>query len=126
MLLDGLDETTSGDTIRSKIALFASDPNGRKCRIVLSSRSAGYSSPGSDFREYRLKPFEKPEEVQSYLRGWLVTLQPEWEAQAENNARALLDEMSHTPALRRITDNPLLLRLAVGVVRTFLANRACA
>ena len=111
LLLDGLDEG-SGEAIRQKIALFASDPKGRRCRIVLSSRPSGYSSPGSDFREYRLKPFEKPEEARSYLQGWLATLRPEWEPQAENKARALLDEMSRNPALKRITDNPLLLRLA--------------
>ena len=111
LLLDGLDEL-SGDAIRKKITLFASDPNGRKCRMVLSSRPAGYSSPGGEFTEYRLKPFEKPEEAQSYLQGWLAALRPEWGPQVENKARDLLGEMGRNPALKRITDNPLLLRLA--------------
>ncbi len=111
LLLDGLDEV-SNETVRKRVTLFASDENGRKCRIVLSSRPAGYSSPGGEFCEYRLKPFEKPEEVRSYLRGWLATLRPEWEPQAEDKARTLLDEMGCNPALKRITDNPLLLRLA--------------
>jgi len=111
LLLDGLDEV-SGEAIRKKVALFAADPNGHKCRIVMSSRPAGYSSPSGEFAEYRLKPFEKPEEARSYLQGWLATLRPEWEPQAENKARALLDEMGRNPTLKRITDNPLLLRLA--------------
>lgn len=80
-----------------------------------ASRSAGYSALGAGFKEYTLKPFEKPEEVQPYLTGWLAALKPEWEPQAGEHADRLLEGMRAQAALRRVLDNPLLLRLAAEV-----------
>jgi hypothetical protein len=81
--------------------------------VILTSRPAGFQ-PLPGLREYLLKPFEDPEaEALPYLRGWLAALKPEWTAE-EAGARAweLLERMRAHPALRRLLDNPLLLRLS--------------
>jgi len=90
-------------------------------RVVVASRPAGFS-PLTGVKEYTLKPFEDPEkEALPYLRKWLRALKEnEWTPQqAEEKARRLLEEMRARPALARLLNNPLLLRLsAEHYVRT--------
>jgi len=117
LLLDGLDEVPEGQrpAVREEIAAFARSPHGQRCRILVSSRLAGYTALGGGFWEYILKPFQKPEEVGPYLKGWLAALRPEGKERAEEEADRLLAKMQARPALRRVLDNPLLLRLAAEV-----------
>jgi HEAT repeat protein len=113
VLFDGLDEVPADlrETVRRRIETFA---HSGAAWVILTSRPAGFQSlPG--LNEYTLKPFEHPEtEVLPYLRGWLAVLKKsEWTAeQAESEARTLLEKMQARPALRRLLDNPLLLRLS--------------
>jgi HEAT repeat protein len=112
VLFDGLDEVPADlrETVRRRIETFA---HSGAAWVILTSRPAGFQSlPG--LNEYTLKPFEHPEtEALPYLRGWLAVLKPEWTAeQAESEARTLLEKMQARPALRRLLDNPLLLRLS--------------
>ncbi|WP_448601007.1 NACHT domain-containing protein, partial [Thermoflexus hugenholtzii] len=112
VLLDGLDEVPEGlrGTVRERIQRFVDSGAGW---VILASRPAGFQ-PLRGLREYTLKPFEDPEaEALPYLRGWLAALKPEWTAEErEARARRLLEEMRAHPALRRLLDNPLLLRLS--------------
>ena len=112
VLLDGLDEVPGAlrEVVRERIQRFAQSGAGW---VILTSRPAGFQ-PLPGLREYLLKPFEDPEaEALPYLRGWLAALKPEWTAQeAEARARELLERMRAHPALRRLLDNPLLLRLS--------------
>jgi HEAT repeat protein len=112
VLFDGLDEVPADlrETVRRRIETFA---HSGAAWVILTSRPAGFQSlPG--LNEYTLKPFEHPEtEALPYLRGWLAVLKPEWTAeQAESEARTLLEKMQARLALRRLLDNPLLLRLS--------------
>ena len=61
VLLDGLDEVPDAlrPVVRGEINKFTASEHGRKCRLVVSSRLAGYVSLGGSFREFTLKPFEK-------------------------------------------------------------------
>jgi HEAT repeat protein/energy-coupling factor transporter ATP-binding protein EcfA2 len=111
-LLDGLDEVPGAlrEAVRERIRRFAQSGAGW---VILTSRPAGFQ-PLPGLREYLLKPFEDPEaEALPYLRGWLAALKPEWTAEeAGARARELLERMRAHPALRRLLDNPLLLRLS--------------
>ncbi len=117
VLLDGLDEVPDSlrPAVREEIVRFARSPSGKECRIVIASRTAGYTPLGADFKEYTLKPFEEPEELRPYLMGWLAALKPEWKPEAEKHADRLLEGTRAQPALRRIMDNPLILRLSAEV-----------
>jgi HEAT repeat protein len=112
VLLDGLDEVPGAlrEVVRERIRRFAQSGAGW---VILTSRPAGFQ-PLPGLREYILKPFEDPEaEALPYLRGWLAALKPEWTAEeAGARARELLERMRAHPALRRLLDNPLLLRLS--------------
>jgi energy-coupling factor transporter ATP-binding protein EcfA2 len=112
VLLDGLDEVPGAlrEAVRERIQRFAQSGAGW---VILTSRPAGFQ-PLPGLREYLLKPFEDPEaEALPYLRGWLAALKPEWTAEeAGARARELLERMRAHPALRRLLDNPLLLRLS--------------
>jgi energy-coupling factor transporter ATP-binding protein EcfA2 len=112
VLLDGLDEVPGAlrEAVRERIRRFAQSGAGW---VILTSRPAGFQ-PLPGLREYLLKPFEDPEaEALPYLRGWLAALKPEWTAEeAGARARELLERMRAHPALRRLLDNPLLLRLS--------------
>ncbi|WP_159461564.1 HEAT repeat domain-containing protein, partial [Thermoflexus hugenholtzii] len=112
VLLDGLDEVPEGlrGAVRERIQRFADSGAGW---VILASRPAGFQ-PLRGLREYTLKPFEHPEgEALPYLRGWLAALKPEWtDEEAEAQARRLLEQMRAHPALGRLLDNPLLLRLS--------------
>ena len=111
VLLDGLDEVREAEraAVIEQIQRFVNSGCGR---VVVASRPAGFS-PLTGVQEYTLKPFEDPEkEALPYLRGWLQALKPEWAPQAEERARRLLEEMQRRPALARLLNNPLLLRLS--------------
>ncbi|MDW8234099.1 MAG: NACHT domain-containing protein [Roseiflexaceae bacterium] len=110
ILLDGLDEARDPGWVRRAIAdLAASLPLGRHARIVVASRRAGYVPLGASFCDYTLKPFDKPEEAEAFLTGWLNVLGK------PGAAAELLERLRQQPALRRLLDNPLILRLCAQV-----------
>ncbi len=123
VLLDGLDEVTDSRMraeVSRHIRLFANsmsrnlEHEKKKCRIVLTSRPAGYISPASEFREYILKPFQHPTETRSFVQSVMRVVKPNLdERQVLEMGDQLLESISHQPALARITNNPLFLRLAV-------------
>ena len=112
LLLDGLDEITD-DRIKSKVIKFLEEKNSFKYRIILSSRPAGYSSVGQNFEEYRLKPFSKKEDILKFIKNWMIGRRPEWQEGIEEKANNLLRGLRKNDSFEKITDNPLLLRLAV-------------
>jgi len=113
LLLDGLDEVPERlrAAVREEISHFV----GQRvtCRVVLSSRSAGNTPLAADFKAFTLKPFEGIEEAQHYLTGWVRILRPDWNAEVES--KRLAAEMGKHPALCRVMNNPLLLRLAAQI-----------
>lgn len=131
VLLDGLDEVSDEDSFRTNvdnvIKRYARSDKEKKCRIVISSRVAGYQSryfaQDKDLRTFTLKPFQHPEDALPFLRKWLKA-QPNWDKdRVESESDKLLAEITGRPALRRYIDNPLLLRLAV---ETYAQNGALA
>jgi HEAT repeat protein len=113
LLLDGLDEVDAQHrpAVSEKIAAFQRGLRSQNCRVVLSSRPAGYAAPGIGLAEYRLQPFDSPTAAQGYLQHWLAVLRPDWGDQAAAQSEKLLAEIRRSLALQRLTDNPLLLRM---------------
>lgn len=109
ILLDGLDEARDPGWVRRAIADLAASPLGRHARIVVASRCAGYVLLGASFRDDTLKPFDKPEEAEAFLTGWLNVLGK------PGAAAELLERLRQQPALRRLLDNPLIMRLCAEV-----------
>jgi HEAT repeat protein len=111
ILLDGLDEapTELRQPVRERIERAAHSGIGR---IILTSRPAGFLTLGG-LQEYTLKPFaDTRQEALPYLKGWLQALKPEWQAQVEEKVQSLIEQMQASAALRRLLNNPLLLRLS--------------
>jgi HEAT repeat protein len=111
ILLDGLDEVPAEvrQLVRERIERAARSGIGR---VILTSRPAGFLTLGG-LREYTLKPFaDARQEALPYLKGWLRALKPEWQAQVEEKAQSLIEQMQASAALRRLLNNPLLLRLS--------------
>jgi HEAT repeat protein len=111
ILLDGLDEVPAEvrQLVRERIERAARSGIGR---VILTSRPAGFLTLGG-LQEYTLKPFaDTRQEALPYLKGWLRALKPEWQAQVEEKAQSLIEQMQASAALRRLLNNPLLLRLS--------------
>jgi len=111
ILLDGLDEAPAEvrQLVRERIERAARSGIGR---VILTSRPAGFLTLGG-LQEYTLKPFaDARQEALPYLKGWLRALKPEWQAQVEEKAQSLIEQMQASAALRRLLNNPLLLRLS--------------
>jgi len=120
ILLDGLDEVPQARraTVTEAIERFAAIPEGRCCRIVVTSRIAGYREGrrlGVEFGQYTIRPFAGPRDAQPYIVGWLRALKSLTREVAEGEAKALLEAMEQQGGLRHVISNPLLLRLAVTV-----------
>ncbi len=111
ILLDGLDEVPADlrQPVREQVEKAARSGIGR---VILTSRPAGFLTLGG-LQGYTLKPFaDARQEALPYLKGWLRALKPEWQAQVEEKAQSLIEQMQASAALRRLLNNPLLLRLS--------------
>jgi HEAT repeat protein len=118
VLLDGLDEVSDKfrGAVQDEIQKFATWMAYQHSRLIVSARLVGYSTIGGEFKEFMLKPFENPEEAIPYLQSWLHVLRPDWKPQdAHLEALNLHRRMNTQPALRRVLDNPLLLRISAQV-----------
>ncbi|MCP4544323.1 MAG: hypothetical protein GY832_45005 [Chloroflexi bacterium] len=120
VLLDGLDQVPERrrTAVVEAIERFATTPEGRHCRIIVTSRIAGYRqgrSLGANFGQYTIRPFAGSGDAGPYAAGWLQVLTPMTAEAAEAEAKVLFDAMEGQSGLRRIMGNPLLLRLAVTV-----------
>lgn len=119
VLLDGLDEVAGHDRgeVARAIRTFARSEEGRRCRVVVASRTAGYRQElGPPFHDYLLKPFESADDAVPYVANWLAALQGWGDGrshEAVEAGRELVSQMAGQRGLRRVLDNPLLLRLAV-------------
>lgn len=125
VLLDGLDEVPERlrPGVREQIVRYAAAMR-ETVRLAVASRLAGYSALGGTFKDFMLKPFERAEEAIPYLQGWLAAFGV---PDAAKEAAHLHDEMARQPALRRVLDNPLLLRIAAQVYarqKTIAQSRA--
>ena len=121
LLLDGLDEVPYPlrKNVSDNIRNFAKSLPGRKCRVIVTSRMEGYTSLGKPFQEYTLKPFQNRNDVKPYVLNWLKALKSGWDdSKAADQADKFLYEMMHQPGLKRILDNPLLLRMAIELFAT--------
>lgn len=117
ILLDGLDEVPESlrAEVSSEIRRFA-DSDGKRSRIIVSSRLAGYVNLGHSFDEYLLQPFTGNEEITSYVLGWISALTPpDALHEAEELAYNLLDRVKTEPGLNAVLKNPLLLLLLISI-----------
>lgn len=137
-LLDGLDEVIAdGDRVKvaAAIAQFAEvfrDTGGADARrniFAVTSRVAGYrpfiNMPVS-FSEYTIKPMSRAH-IDHFLDRWCEAverrLQPEArpsevKQQAQSEKALILNAISGHPGVRRLADNPLLLRILAMLHRS--------
>ncbi len=118
LLLDGMDEV-NGISIRKKIYDFTNSVKIVNNRIILTSRPAGYFSPSGDFKEYRIKPLSTSDETFTFIKNWISELKPEWRSNVIPYANELITKIDRNTSLKKIIDNPLLLRL---VIEEFVCN----
>lgn len=119
LLLDGLDEVPGPQraAVAEAIARFSRSDEGRSCRIVVTSRVAGYRETGhigAAFSCYTIRPFASAEDALPFVSGWLkamVAALPQKEAEVQ--AHALLEKLERRRD-RSVIANPLYLRLAVA------------
>lgn len=111
VIFDGLDELLE-PALRAEVAsvieLFCMDFPASS--VLVTSRLIGYSEAQLDpaqFTVYRLAGFGQ-EQVAQYIRKWFALEEYGTAAEAEEKARALLEESSTAPDLRT---NPLMLAL---------------
>ncbi|UCC50901.1 MAG: HEAT repeat domain-containing protein, partial [Anaerolineaceae bacterium] len=113
VLWDGLDEVQREDRVQvaRALRLFNQKKGGDKCRVIVTSRLAGYQHDlGSPFQEYLLKPFESAADVIPYVASWLDALQSD---AILETAEQLVLNMTKQRGLKNVLDNPLFLQLAV-------------
>jgi HEAT repeat protein/energy-coupling factor transporter ATP-binding protein EcfA2 len=121
LLFDALDEVRPEERQRrvlEAIRNFSLTPEGKRTRIVLSSRLPAYRATtgiSGDFGHYIVCPFTKPEETLPYAANWFTALGKIPNVEAKGRAQELLNDMQKQPGLRRVMSNPLLLRLAIEV-----------
>lgn len=120
ILLDGLDEVV-GSTNRSQVVQaiqqFVYSPYGRKNRLIVTSRLAGYlESPllNSDFVHCELQTFYQVKDAQEFLLTWLTALQGDSKGQVGQVADAFAISMQAQNGSLQISYTPLLLRLAAS------------
>jgi HEAT repeat protein len=129
-LLDGLDETQHfHECVMTQVRNFVNAPRRKENRVILTSRLVGFTSLGKPFQEYIIKPLEKEDELENFVFGWLMALHHRdyEEKEAKKEARMLVSSLRSQPALRRMSNNPLILRLAAQQYagsRTVAHNRA--
>ncbi|MCS6937678.1 MAG: hypothetical protein NZM94_00325 [Roseiflexus sp.] len=66
---------------------------------MVASRCAGYAPLGASFRDDTLKPFDKSEEAEAFLAGWLNVLDKPGAA-AEQPAQVSLWHVQRTAAVQ--------------------------
>jgi HEAT repeat protein len=115
VLLDGLDETQNQhENVVSQIRNFVNAPSRKGSRVIVTSRFAGFTSLGDPFKEYTIKPLEKEKELQQFASGWISALRPDYEEnKTKAEAHRVIYALRNQSALRRLVNNPLILRLAI-------------
>lgn len=116
ILLDGLDEISNNarQLIYNEISNFALSPVGANCRILITSRIAGYMSLGQPFLEFKIKPLEGDSEILPYITKWIKAYRKNLgKEDVSIQAKQIYQQLSEQKALSRLLDNPLILRLAV-------------
>jgi HEAT repeat protein len=121
VLFDGLDEAVDPNLRRSTADLIAgfarSLPKGN--RVVVSSRTAGYLAAHltDPFTPYTVRPLSRPA-IEHFLRAYCPLVEAKLGPKSSDALRAgeadrqitkLLSAIDHTPGVRRLAGNPLLL-----------------
>jgi HEAT repeat protein/energy-coupling factor transporter ATP-binding protein EcfA2 len=118
ILMDGLDEVSDDlrDKVKDQITKFINSPMAQHCRLILASRTAGFSTPTESLAKFTIRPIDNDEDVLIYFQHWLSVLRGELTSEEGSKLSAnLFEEMKQHYSLRLVLDNPLLLRLSLQV-----------
>ncbi|MFQ5923446.1 MAG: HEAT repeat domain-containing protein, partial [Anaerolineales bacterium] len=119
ILLDGMDEVSeqTRSNIQAQIRKSAQPGGASAARIVVTSRPVGFRTLGPHIEEHALKPLESRDEAIKYVTLWLTMLRKlnkkDPSGSEAEEAKEFLNLIDTQGGLRRIVDNPLLLRIAV-------------
>ena len=131
ILLDGLDEVVNTDERRSvvqRIEDFVRRYTEKANRFVITSRIAGYTSAplGEPFARYIILDMDEAQ-IQSFLERWCQAVEdaetPDLPLQqkkrvAQREIDGIMKVVRHSPGVRRLAANPLLLRTLALIHRT--------
>ena len=108
LLLDGLDEVNSD--VRSHVVGVIRDllkGKWKKCRVVITCRTAVYEGEFSDIAERKLEVIEfTDQQMRQFLKAW----EPEM-VQARKSVNQMMAALRERPLILKLARNPLLLTL---------------
>lgn len=119
VLLDGLDELPANqqkETITNALRIYHDRARQKGNRLVASSRLTGYTPFSSSLAEFILTPFEDDGDIFPYVLRWISIFRQKDPAHAsKQTAQRFVVQIGANQGLKRIRDNPLLLRLAIQI-----------
>ena len=125
LILDGLDEIPGvEDRRRVRDAIQAFSTRYPRCRIIATSRTLSYHSPGSavleDLPAFELAPFDE-DQIDRFIHAWYAELGRLGAVRSEDvpSETSALQVAVRRPDIRRLAPNPLLL----AVMAAFHAHR---
>jgi uncharacterized membrane-anchored protein YjiN (DUF445 family)/energy-coupling factor transporter ATP-binding protein EcfA2 len=122
IIFDGLDEIfepKERDKITQEIIGFALEYQD-KARVLVTSRIIGYQAnalQAADFREYTLQDLA-PAQIKTFAQGWykLLVFRDKPEESAYRYQR-IETALQHSPAIRQLAGNPLLLTMIAIIAK---------
>jgi len=108
LLLDGLDEVSSG--VRSSVVRclkdFLESENYKKCRVIITCRTAVYHNEFVDNTEETLEIDEfRDQQMRLFLQAWKSEMRP------EKSVEQLIQNLRAKPKIMALVRNPLLLTI---------------
>jgi HEAT repeat protein/energy-coupling factor transporter ATP-binding protein EcfA2 len=120
VIFDGLDEIfepRARQKIMQEIIGFAGEYP--KARVIVTSRIIGYQGKAlqaAEFREYTLQDLEL-EQIQTFARGWFNIVYQNQPDKAKFRYQRIDDALQHSPAIRALAGNPLLLTMIAIIAK---------
>lgn len=106
LLLDGLDEVSAEQRCRVVQAICDLLEENRKCRCVITCRTAVYRNDFSHFADETLELTEfSDQQIRTFLESW------SWEMAGDKSVEHLLKTLQSRPRIMSLARNPLMLTL---------------
>ncbi|MDM8557456.1 HEAT repeat domain-containing protein [Candidatus Parabeggiatoa sp. HSG14] len=121
IIFDGLDEIfdpNEREKITQEIIGFALEYQD-KARVLVTSRIIGYQGKAlqaADFCEYTLQDLE-PEQIKTFARGWFDLVFRDKPEEAASRYQRIETALQHSPAIKQLAGNPLLLTMIAIIAK---------
>jgi predicted NACHT family NTPase len=121
IIFDGLDEIfdpVEREKITQEIIGFALEYQ-EKARVLVTSRIIGYQAnalQAADFREYTLHDLA-PAQIKTFARGWFKLVFRDKPEEAAYRYQRIETALQHSPAIKQLAGNPLLLTMIAIIAK---------